>query len=86
MDAAPPYLENLPDDERTYFLTPVLRHFQNQPFHVQIAVGSLDKTAILKDYEAQLLRSQCHHNWETEKPLVKQTQLLFRLATHASTS
>ena len=80
MDAAPPYLENLPDDERTYFLTPVLRHFHKQPCHVQIAVGSLDKTAILKAYEAQLLRSQCHNNWEVEPPMVKQTQLLFRLS------
>ena len=79
MEAAPPYLENLPDDERTYFLTPVLRHFHNQPFHVQIAVGCLDKTAILTKHKAQLLRSQCHHNWEAEPPLVKQTQLLFRL-------
>ncbi len=80
MEASPPYLENLPDDERTYFLTPVLRHFHKQPFHVQIAVGFLDKTAILKAYEAQLLRSQCHHNWEVEPPMVKQTQLLFRLS------
>lgn len=80
MDAAPPYLENLPDDERTYFLTPVLRHFHKQPCHVQIAVGSLDKTAILKDYRSQLLRSQCHHNWEVASPMVKQTQLLFRLS------
>ncbi|MEQ2005194.1 MAG: AAA family ATPase [Limisphaerales bacterium] len=80
MEAAPPYLENLPEDERTYFLSPVLRRFHNQPYHVQIAVVRLDKAAILKRYAAKLLRSQAHNRWEDEPPSVSQTQLLFRLS------
>jgi len=79
VESNPPFLAPLPDDERTYFLSPVLRHFHDRPYHVQIAVGCLDKTAILAKHKAQLLRSQCHHNWEVEPPLVKQTGLLFRL-------
>lgn len=82
MEAAPPYLENLPDDERTYFLSPVLRHFHHQPFHVHIAVGRLDKMAILAKHGGQLLRSQCHHNWAADPPLVKRTGLLFQLPDH----
>lgn len=80
MDAAPPYLETLPEDERTYFLSPVLRHFHNQPYHVHIAVVRLHKEAILEKYAAKLLRSQAHNRWEDEPPSVSQTQLLFRLS------
>ena len=80
MDATPPFLLNLPDDERMYFLSPVLRHFHNQPYHVQITVGHLDKAAILAKHKAQLLRSQTHNNWEAEPPLVMHTGLLFGLA------
>ena len=80
MKAAPPYRSSLPDDDRTYFLTPMLRHFHDRPFHVQVAVANLDKTAIREAFKAQLLRSEGLRNWESEPPLVKQTQLLFRLS------
>lgn len=80
MESNPPFLEPLPEDERIFFLAPVLRHFHHKPVHVQIAAARLDKTAILAKHKAQLTRSQCHHNWDAETPLVKQTALLFRLA------
>ncbi len=80
VETLPPCLETLPEDERTYFLSPVLRHFHNQPYHVHIAIVRLDKQAILKKYAAKLLRSQAHNRWEDEPPSVSQTQLLFRLS------
>ena len=80
MKKSPPHLENLPDDERTYFLSPMLRHFHHQPWHAHIGLARLDKAAILAKHQAQLLRSECHHHPTAEPPFVQPTQLLFRLA------
>jgi hypothetical protein len=46
---------------------------------VSITVGRLDKAAILAKHQAQLLRSQTHHNCEAEPPVVLHTGLLFGL-------
>lgn len=80
MEKSPPYLESLPDDERTYFLSPMLRHFLHQPCHAHVALVRFDKDAILEAHKAHLLRSQIHHRYDEEDPVsVNQTGLLFRL-------
>lgn len=80
MKKSPPYLENLPDDERTYFLSPMLRHFHNQPCHSHIAVVRFDKAAILEAHKDCLLRSETHHRDDEEDPVsFNRTAMLFRL-------